>query len=222
MSPNTGRRLSRIVRMVAIVFALASPGAARAHDLPLDTVTNAFFEVGPHEARLVIRVPLDLLRAISFPLRGGEYDLEKAGPAVRATLDALKRDIAIREDGTRLVASAAEGRLSLPSDRSFEDYEQAVAHVRQPIEADLSITYEQGYFDARLTYPIRSPDSVFTLQTAIAADLPGIAKTVIAAAMIAVAQRRSARMEQGEVMIIASLLLGSARRRQASPRSCGI
>src|SRR5215471_10876500 len=179
MSPNTGRRLSRIVRMVPVVCALAGPGGALAHDLPLDTVTNAFFEVGPHEAHLVIRVPLDLLRAISFPLRGGEYDLEKAGPAVRATLDALKRDIAIREDGTRLVASAAEGRLSLPSDRSFEDYEQAVAHVRQPIEADLSITYEQGYFDARLTYPIRSPDSVFTLQTAIAADLPGIAKTVI-------------------------------------------
>src|SRR3974390_2899252 len=179
MSANMGHRLFKLARMIFIAVVLPGSAGALAHDLPINTVMNAFFAVEPHEAHLIIRIPLDLLRSVSFPLRGGEYDLERAGPAMRATLDALKRDIAIREDGTRLIASAAEGRLSLPSDRSFEDYEQAVAHVLKPMEADVPISYEQGFFDARLSYPIQSPQSVFTLQTAIAADLPGIAKTVI-------------------------------------------
>jgi len=50
--------------------------AANAHDLPLDRMMNAFVKIEPRQADLLIRVPLDLLRTVPFPLeQGSRYNL---------------------------------------------------------------------------------------------------------------------------------------------------
>lgn len=173
--------LSHWIRFAAALLLCVAFGSSLvpAHDFPLDTVMNAFVKVEPHEAHLVIRVPLDLLRSAHFPVSGQRYDLAATGPAIQRTLSGLADDLAIRENGVRLVASSANGRLTLPSDRSFAEYDLAVAHVAQPVEPSSEIYYDQGYLDAHFVYPISAPTSVFTIQTLVAPELKDFVKLTI-------------------------------------------
>ncbi|MGA8379663.1 MAG: hypothetical protein WB710_00875, partial [Stellaceae bacterium] len=144
---------------------------ASAHDLPLDRFMNGFVRIEPHRADLVIRVPLDLLRAVRFPMVRGHYDLAAAGPSITAALDALSSDLSLWEDGGRLPPVAAAGRLAPLADRSFEHYNEAVAGVASSPAPDSKISYELGYFDAHFTYAIASPNSVFAIESLVGADL---------------------------------------------------
>lgn len=152
---------------------------ARAHEFKLDALMSAFVKIEPNEAHLAIRVPLYLFKSVKFPVKGPEIDVANSAPAIERALVALQRDVVIFEDGRALTASNARGRLSLPSDKSFQSYEQAVSHVSEPIEADTSIYIDQGYVDAHLTYPIRSPNSVFSVRTTAGPELGDSLKLAI-------------------------------------------
>ena len=55
-------------------------------------------------------------------------------------------------------------RVSLPSDRSFDDYESAMTHVRgPPLPPETEIYWAQGLLDVLFEYPIQSDQSEFTL-----------------------------------------------------------
>ncbi len=173
-----GRWLSLMGAALVICVALG-PSPATAHQFPLNTVMNAFVKIEPTQAHLVIRVPLGVFTSeftrftVTIPVTAGrEIDLAEAGPATQQALRGLGQEIAIWEDGVRLVPSSATGRLSLPSDRSFEQYEQAVAHVLQPMAPGETIYYNQGSFDAHFTYAIVSPKSRFAIQMTVAPALP--------------------------------------------------
>ena len=169
-----GRRLP-----FALACALLWTVPAAAHDAPQRHVMNAFVRIEEHRAHLVIRVPLDILATVRFPLRGREIDQAAAGPAIQLTLDALAHDVALWEAGRQLVPSSAKGRLSLPSDRSFERYDAAAAHVEASLEPGIAIYSEQGHFDALFTYPIESAGSRFSIRTVVAADLRDYVKLVV-------------------------------------------
>jgi len=77
------------------------------------------------------------------------------------------------------VPSSAAGQLAPLSDRSFEDYDRAVAQIAEPLAPDTVIAYEQGYLDAHFVYPISSPQSVFAIQSTIGADLGDYIKLTI-------------------------------------------
>jgi HupE / UreJ protein len=158
------------VAAVLLTLALACLPAA-AHDLPMNSIMNAFVKVEPRQIDLVVRVPLDLLRGVPFPLKGSEYDVGASEPAAQLALLLLEDGFAILEDGVRLTASSSSGRLSPPSDRSFESYEAAAALADRPPDATTPILYDKGSFDIHFTYPISSPKSVFKIQTQVAADL---------------------------------------------------
>jgi hypothetical protein len=146
------------------------------HDLPTNTMMNGFVKVEPKQAHLVVRVPLDLLRAVSFPLKGSQYDLPAAAPEMQSALRALAEGLPLSENGVRLAPSSLSGRLSLPSDRSFADYDRAVDTADQPTDPNTAIYYAQGFLDAHFIYPISSPESVFKIQTLVAADLGSITR----------------------------------------------
>ena len=164
--------LKRWLRYAALFVSitLASTLVA-AHDLPMNTVMNAFVKIEPHQAHLVVRVPLDLLRGVPFPMKGSQYDLTASGPATQQALSALADGLIILENGARLTPSDSSGRLSLPSDRSFENYDSALALTALPTDPATGIFYGQGSFDVHFTYPISSPTSAFKIQTRVAADL---------------------------------------------------
>src|SRR5215831_18943423 len=101
--------------------------AANAHDLPLDRTMNAFVKIEAHQAVLVIRIPLDLLHDVSFPLVGDHYDIAGSGAAIRAALRAVNAHLSLWEGNTRLVPLSDKGKLSALSNRSFQSFETAIS-----------------------------------------------------------------------------------------------
>src|SRR5438309_6474021 len=152
---------------------------ASAHDLPLDRMMNGFVKIEPHQADFVVRVPLDLLLGVPFPLAAEHYDIAASRPAVDTALKALAAALELWENNARLVPSSAAGQLAPLSDRSFEDYDRAVAQLAEPLAPDTVIAFQLGYLDAHFVYPISSPKSVFSIQTTIGAELGDYIKLTI-------------------------------------------
>ena len=152
---------------------------ANAHDLPLDRMMNAFVTIEPRQIDFVVRVPLDLLRGVPFPLAGDHYKVDASRSAVETALKGLGSALQLWEDNARLAPSSAAGQLAPLADRSFEDYDRAVARVAEPLAPDTVIAFEQGYLDAHFVYPISSPKSVFSIQTTIGAELGDYIKLTI-------------------------------------------
>jgi HupE / UreJ protein len=163
----------------SLLWAALGPTLACAHDLPLDRFMNGFVRIEPHQADLVMRIPLDLLRAVSFPIVRGHYDLTALRPAVTTAVDAVSNDLSLWEGGRRLTLSSAAGQLVPLADRSFEDYHRAVAAIASSPAADTQIAYELGYLDVHFTYPITSPGSVFAIDSLVGADLGDTTKITI-------------------------------------------
>jgi len=173
------RRGLRLMAWGLLACAAACAQIVRAHEFKLDAVINAFVKIEPGEAQLVIRAPLYLFKQVRFPVTGVEIDVDNSALAVERALAALQKDITLFEDGRPLVASHATGRLSLPSDRSFETYEQAASHVVEPLERGAKIYIDQGYVDARITYPISRPGSEFAVRTTAAPELGDVLKLAL-------------------------------------------
>ena len=154
-----------------VLSGLCSAGAVRAHEFKLDAVINAFVWIQPGEARLVVRAPLYLFKQARFPVANAQIDLDHAAPALERALAALQRDLTLYENGRPLNSSSATARLSLPSDRSFERYEDALRHIGEPLAPGTGIYVDQGYVDARITYPIGSATSEFSIRSTAAPEL---------------------------------------------------
>ena len=109
------------------------PRPASAHEFTIESLMNAFVKIEQREAHFVVRVPLHVLKSARFPVRGSEIDLTNADVAIQRALAQLGHEITIWETDRPLIPSGAIGRLTLPSDRSFERYQDAVAHVAHPV-----------------------------------------------------------------------------------------
>lgn len=172
-----GRRLLYIVSSLLVSAFVCSPVAA--HDLPINSIMNAFVKVEPRQIDLVVRIPLDLLRGIPFPLKDSRYDVAAAEPAAQIALLLLEDGFVLLENDVHLTPSVSSGRLSPPSDRSFESYESAAALADLSPDPATPIRYDEGSFDVHFTYPISSPESEFKIQSHVAADLSGGALLVL-------------------------------------------
>jgi hypothetical protein len=152
---------------------------ADADDLPVDRIMNGFVKIEPRQTDFMVRVPLDLLLGVPFPLAGDHYNIPASRPAVETALKALASALELWEDNVRLVPSNAAGQLAPLSDRSFEDYDRAVAQVAEPLAPDTVIAFQLGYLDAHFVYPISSPKSVFSIETRLGAELGDYIKLAI-------------------------------------------
>jgi len=150
-----------------VFFGLIS--VASAHDLPLDRTMNAFVKIEAHQADLVIRIPLDLLHEVSFPVVGDHYDIANSGAATSTALKALAAHLSLWEGRTRLAPQSARGKLSPLSDRSFQSFDTAVSNFERP-DTQTSIGFDLGYFDAHFVYPIASPNSVFSIENKVGSN----------------------------------------------------
>jgi hypothetical protein len=161
-----------IFRVTAALWCMAIGAvAADAHDLPLDRTMNGFVRIGQHQADLVVRVPLDLLVGVPFPVTVDHYDIAAAGPAIGAAIGFLANNLALWEGNNRLTASNASGQLAPLSDRSFENYDSALARAGTPTAPDTVIAYQMGYLDVHFIYRISSPHSVFSIESTVAPAL---------------------------------------------------
>lgn len=149
------------------VVALSFGAAVAAHEIPRDVTVHAFLKPQGQQLRLLLRVPLAAMRDIQFPEVDGLLDVERAQPDL---LEGVGRwilpSLSIREDGAPVgVATVSALRVSFPSDRSFESYDAALAHVtaRSP-ELDLKIPWNQAMLDVLVEYRIHSDRSRFSIR----------------------------------------------------------
>src|SRR5215831_16497318 len=172
-------RLSKGCLCLIVLCVALSGAVARAHEFKLDAVINAFVTVEPGEAHLVIRAPLYLFKSAKFPVKNVEIDVPQSGPAVERAVTALQKDIVLFEDGRPLASSKAIGRLSLPSDRSFQSYDEALRHVSEAVAPDTQIYIDQGYVDAHIIYPLQSPNPELSIRSTAAPELGDVLKLTV-------------------------------------------
>jgi hypothetical protein len=165
MSLPTGVARFALVFLRAALCAICWCSPLSAHHALGPTTATCFFKLESGEAHFLIRIPLTALETVGFPLTERELDLANAGPAIQSVLGELRRDVVIEDDGRVLAPSHAIGRLSLPSDRSYQSYDAAVRHVGEGMPTGMTIYAEQGFFDAHLTYPINSSDARFAIRS---------------------------------------------------------
>ena len=169
-SPPRARLRSGLIALLTALLVLAFPGSATTHEIPPSVTVLAFVKPDGNVMRLVIRVPLESIRDVEFPLRDSVHlDLPGIAPLLD---DAARLWIAdylrVLEGDTDLGdARIVATRISLPSDRSFESYERAAAHVLgPPLSADIELPWQQALFDVMLEYPIASDSSRFSIEPA--------------------------------------------------------
>ena len=155
---------------VALLFFARS--SALAHDIPNDVVVQSFLKPQGSSLNLLMRVPLKALRDISFPeTPSGYLDLGNVDPLLpdAATLW-LSDFIDIYEADQHLAKPLVVAtRISLPSDRSFESYDAAAAHLTEPrLPLDTKIVWNQAMLDVWFEYPIASDAARFSIHLGIA------------------------------------------------------
>ncbi len=143
---------------------------AAAHDIPADITVHGFVKPEGSTLRVLFRVPLRAITDIEYPRREGDFvDLTRIEPALRdAAALALINNVAFYE-GDALLADPQilSARMSLESDKSFATFASALAHVTgPPLTADTTLLWEQGILDVLLQYPIKSEQSLFSIDAA--------------------------------------------------------
>jgi hypothetical protein len=163
----------RVIVLAGIAAAaLACPALLRAvappvHEIPSDATIQAYIKPDGQRLHLIIRVPLRAMRDLDFPQRGPGYlDIPRADDQLRnAAMLWIGAEMALYEGDTRLEEpTLVAARASIPSNRSFRSYEEALAHVTGPRLADQTQLYwEQAMLDVLFEYPIQSDGSDFSI-----------------------------------------------------------
>jgi hypothetical protein len=105
---------------------------------------------------------------VEFPLTpDGFLDLARVDPVLAEGAQLWVVDeLRFFEDGRALPPARLEGaRISLPSDRSFGSWTEALAHLRGPSpDPSVRLPVTQALFDLELSLPIADPGARFTLE----------------------------------------------------------
>ena len=164
---NVGEgQASRFVAMVAGLLCLLPVNAA-AHEIPSDVVIQAFVKPEGRQLRFLVRVPLPAMQDMTVPTREQGYlDLARVDTVLRDAVAIWIVDSVELYEGERLLPNpeVVAARVSLPSDRSFADYERALTHITGDLlPEDTELYWEQGLLDILLVYPIESDTSDFSI-----------------------------------------------------------
>lgn len=161
-------------RAVALAGALvlALPSVPAAHEIPSRVTIIAFVKPEANRLRLIVRVPLEAMRDMQYPLHGAGYlDI--------AAVDSLLADAAriwitnsvdVYEGDAKLGnAAIVAAHVALPSDRSFQSYDSALAHVRgEGLPQKTELAWQQAMMDVLFEYEITSDHSRFSINPALA------------------------------------------------------
>ena len=144
-----------------------------AHDLPTDVLVQAYVKPEGTRLRLVVRVPLAAMGDVDCPTRGpaGLMDLARIDQALQDAVALWIVPGVVMYENDRPVGQprVLGARVSLPSDRSFGSYAEALAHVSAPrIAPDVELYWNQAMLDAVLDYDIQSDRSAFAVRPSFA------------------------------------------------------
>ena len=150
---STGRIVWRFVWAVTLAY-LGLLGGASAHEIPNDVQVQSFLKQDEQGLRLFIRVPLSALKEVEFPLVKNLYlDIPNVKPALLQAAELWFADNLKIVQGEQSLGrvNIRSARISLPSNRSFANYEQALAHVRsENWDLPPQLVWNQQYLDVEL------------------------------------------------------------------------
>jgi hypothetical protein len=137
------------------------------HEIPSDVTVRMLVRPEGGTVRLLVRAPLEAMQDITFPTFGPGYlDVPRADPQLRdAARLWLADNIELYEGDRRLELGVVAARASIPSDRSFQAFETALAHVRSPpLPAATELVWQQALLDVLFEAPIESTSSLFSMR----------------------------------------------------------
>jgi hypothetical protein len=162
---------SRLLRLIAGLVAaavLALPAAPIAHEIPNEATVWAYLKPEGQRLTLLVRAPLKSMRDVDVPVRGlGYVDLARVDPVLRDTAMLWIGDFVQVYEGDTLLGKpdVTAARVSLPSDRSFDSYDQALANIKGPrLPLDTDLYWQQGLLDVAFSFPIQSDRSEFSIR----------------------------------------------------------
>lgn len=155
---------------LAALLMLVAAGMphALADEIPTRVAVQGFVKAEPDRLNVLLRIPMDSLGEAGLPLRGSVGYLifsEAQDELEEAASDSILRSIQMFEDDRLLDNPRIDAlRVSLPSNRSFVDYESALASVHSaPLSDEVELYYRQGFLDVLVSYPIDSSDARFSI-----------------------------------------------------------
>jgi hypothetical protein len=153
--------------LVALLLAAPSP---RAHEIPNEVTIHTFLKPEGDRLTFLVRAPMKALRDIEVPRKDGAYqgyiDFERVGPAFHDAATMWIADFVklYEEDRQLPYPEVSAVRASLPADRSFETYDQALASITgPPLPPETNLIWEEGLLDVAFAFPIESDQSRFSI-----------------------------------------------------------
>src|SRR4051812_44820718 len=140
----TGQRLALIV-MTAVAALVARPAVVDAHEIPSSVIVRMTVTQDSSGVRVVVRVPLESIRDIDFPLRPGTpyVDLRRAdsllGQAAETWIQASMR---IADGGLPIAGRLGRTRLTING---------------TPVAAEAAVPVQSLSLEAEIDYPASSP-----------------------------------------------------------------
>jgi hypothetical protein len=171
-SARTSNLLSRLA--VATALLVVAAPSLPAHEVPNEVTVFGFVHPEGKTLRLLIRAPLKSMRDVDVPLQPNGYlDFTRMEAAERHAAQVWIRDfVHLYENGAELpLVEIVATRTSLPSDRSFESYDAALANILSGPRLDntTEIYWDNGMLDTLFEVPIASDQSDFAI-------LPGLTR----------------------------------------------
>lgn len=161
-------RPAYLLATVTVLLALGHSASPWAHEIPAHVIVHAFVKPEGDRLRVLVRAPLGAMRDIQFPQRGeGFLDVARAEPMLREAAERwIVPSVELLEAGRPLAAPIlVAARVSLPSDRSFVSYADALAHVTGgTLPDETQLPWPQAQLDVLLDYPIQSDRSDFAVR----------------------------------------------------------
>ena len=159
---------SRVRLVLVALICLASPAVLFADEIPSRVAVQAFVKADDGRLNLLMRVPMDALVEAQFPLRGeiGYVIFSEATGAMESAANSEILPGVQLFEGDRFLQSPSLDavRIAFPSDRSFVDYDSAMANIYSPPIPDAQdLYYRQGFLDIHATYSIDSSESRFSV-----------------------------------------------------------
>jgi hypothetical protein len=167
------------VALAAAFSCAAWPAPLEGHAVAVERIVTVFVKPEPDRVEVLIRVPLDLLTSVAFPVVNGQLDVETSGAALDKAIALVGDGISFYEESRRVPPTRVAARLSLPSDQSFTDYLSALAQLEQGAPERAAIYPNQGYLDAHLRYPLKSADPMLSIRSSLWVDMGDSVKLAV-------------------------------------------
>lgn len=160
--------VSAVIKMTLLAALVLAPRApALAHEVPTDVVIQTMIKPEANELDFLVRVPLDAMRDLLFPQTGPGYLVISASDELLddAATIWIAQEVTLYENDEPLTEwEIVATRLALPSDRSFDSYDTALATVMSPpLDDSEELLRDQALLDILIRYPIRSAASDFAI-----------------------------------------------------------